>query len=273
MPEEKSPPNTDKEKKVDPELTQIGESEELLTEEPAVSEKPLITEEITEEIPEELKAIMLKKGYKSLDEVTKALEHLEKKNTELSKDVRIQSMSPAFVPERPRDPKPEVKHPELTEDPANMTKEELNAHMVKEREATRTELDYEYNQREKDKEYKRYYTEAINLASENPEEFERLRPTMHRLSGQHPHASLVQLRDEARKVEEERETRDTDRMFERKFGKDVDPDRLKALLAKARPVPITLSSGGGQGALTSEDKKKADAEAIKHIKEADLFEA
>ncbi|MCK4827148.1 hypothetical protein KA005_66065 [bacterium] len=273
MPEEKSPPITDPEKKkVDPTLTQIGEGEELLTEEPAVSDEPPITEKVAEEIPEELKAIMVKKGWKNLDEVTTALESHEKKITELSKDVRIQSMSPAFAPERPRDPKPEITYPKLPDDPANMTKEELDAHMAKEREATKTEMAYEYDQVEKSKEYKRYYAEMYNLAKENPGEFERLRPTMTQLSYQHPHASLVQLRDEARRVSEEREGRDADRMFERKFGKDVDPDKLKVLLAKARPAPLSISPGGGQGTLTEDEKKKADAEALKRIKEADMYE-
>lgn len=273
MPEEKSPPITDPEKKkVDPTLTQIGEGEELLTEEPAVSEELPITEKVAEEIPEELKAIMVKKGWKNLDEVTTALESHEKKITELSKDVRIQSMSPTFAPERPRDPAPEIKYPTMPDEPANMTKEEFDKYQKERDVAVKTEMAFEYTQAEKDKEYKRYYAEMYNLAKENPGEFERLRPTMTQLSYQHPHASLVQLRDEARRVSEEREGRDADRMFERKFGTDVDPDKLKVLLAKARPVPLSASPGGDQGTLTEDEKKKADAEALKRIKEADMYE-
>lgn len=274
MPEEKSPPITDTEKKkVDPTLTQIGEGEDLLTEEPAVSEEPPITEIATEEIPEELKAIMVKKGWKDLNEVSKALESHEKKITELSKDARIQSMSPAYAPERPRDPVPEIKYPEMPDDPANLTKEEFNKYQKERDDAVKTEMAYAYGQAEKDKDYKRYYAEAYSMAREDPEEFERLRPTMHQLSFQHPQASLGQLRDEARKVNEEKENRDADRMFKRKFGEEVDPDKLKVLLAKARPAPISVSSGGGQGTLTVEEKKKADADVLKRIKEADIYDS
>ena len=273
MPEEKKvPPITDKDPNADPTLTQIGEGEELLTEEPAVSKEPPIKEKVEGEIPEELKAIMVKKGWKDLDEVTTALENLEKKNTELSQDVRIQSMAPAFIPERPRDPMPEIKHPEMPDDPANMTKDELATHLKERDVATKTEIAYEYDQIEKAKEYKRSYSEMHALARENPEEFERLRPTMRDLSYQHPHATLPQLRDAARLEEEKRINRDADTMFEKTFGKDVDRDKLKVLISKARPASLSTSAGGGQGAVVDENKKKADAEAIKNILGADISE-
>lgn len=245
-------------------LPKIGEGGELLTEEP----KPLEPGEISPELQE----LMTKKGFKDVGDLAKALNESEKKITELSQDARLRSMIPTETPARVREKMPNFEIPELTDDPANMTKEELNAHLAKQAEAVEKKLRWEYGEAEKDRQHERLAQDVVRLAREEPEDFVRLRNTMRELSTypQYKNASVDTLFKDAKRYETEGMEKRKEDVLKSVGLEGEDIPAIKALLAKTRPG--SLSSGPGANPNVGGTGKLKDSQIIQNILGADMLD-
>jgi hypothetical protein len=185
----------------------------------------------------------VKKGYKSAADIVKDLERLEQQNTKLSQELRVSKMQTTLPPQRPmagpeptrRGPRPTDPY-ELVQDPVKFNKflDEYGAE-VEERTYNRVRKEAT------DKEYDAAYRKAQALIAKDPEKFERLRPIMHQMSLSEPNADLDDLYARA----EVKRQADIEELRKEVLG-DIDPDRLRVIAAKAKPVSLSSASGGGQ---------------------------
>lgn len=253
MPKTKDKPDTVKSEELDEQIIDdtkdipdMGTGEEL-SEEPSEEEPSKVSDiEVAEEdIPDEVKVLMKKKGYKTLNELGKALEDSERKTTKLEQEQRLTSLLPVDVPVRAKTQREEVVYPQPEKDPMDMSKEEYQEFRKKEREAVKQEMRNEYLDAEEDKEYRATYTKAVTRINKDPDKFVRLKPIMSDLSRQHPNANFDQLYEAADKLEEDYSRQRKESVAKELFGEDVDIDKLKTVLSKVRPGIISGASGSG----------------------------
>lgn len=244
-------------------IPDMGAGEEL-SEEPSGEETSEVSDiEVAKEgIPDDVKALMKKKGYKTLDELGKAMEASEKKLTKLEQEQRLTSLLPVNVPARPRTQREPIEYPEPDKDPMDMSKEEYQDFRKKEREAVKQEMRNEYLDAEEEKEYRKVYTQAVKKIDKDPDKFVRLKPIMNDLRLQHPNANFDQLYEAADKLEDDYARRRKEQISE-EIGMDV--DELKTVLGKVRPAVISGASGAGAesaSGLSLEEKEKKVKDAI-----------
>jgi len=203
----------------------------------------------------ELHDVAVKKGYKSVADIVKALEGLEQQNTRLSQELRVSKLQATLPPPRPmggpeptrRSPRPTDPY-ELVQDPAKFNK------FLDEYDAAIEERVYNRVHKEStDKEYDMAYRKAQALIAKDPEKFERLRPIMHQMSLSEPNADLDDLYARA----EIKRQADIVEIRKEAFG-DIDMDRLKVIAAKAKPAGISGASGGGQQTAGGAGSKTAE---------------
>jgi hypothetical protein len=271
-----TPPDTDKEEE--------GLEEGLIddtSDVPDMGEGEVVEEEVTEEgeptptpdkdkleegeASEKLQEFMKKKGLKSLDEVATVLSESEKRTTQLEQERRLSSLLPQNIPPRPKTQRQVKEIPKLTEDPVDMSKEDLEKYLRERDAAVEDRLTAKYEDAEADKEYNKAYAQASRLINKDPEKFERLKPIMANLHGQYENATFEQLYDAADGLEEQVE-KERKASLSRDLGLNQgDLDNLKALVGKARPAKISgATSAGGEG-MTERGKK-----SIKKLKD-DIF--
>lgn len=231
----------------------IGEGEELVEEvgEGKDPSLPITGEGEEEKLTPELEALMKKKGFKDTTELAKAYEASERKQTELESEKRLRTLSQ--IPTRQRTPRQPIERPVITKDPYDMTQEELNAHNKALADAIKDELRVEYEEEKKDIEYRKGYVETMKVVNEDPERFERLKPTLANLHRQYPEATLAELMPVANEVEKTEKLKRKDEFIKEVFGPDADVDKIKTLIPKVRG-PAVIAGGVGAGALNAGTK-------------------
>jgi len=250
----------------------IGEGEELVEEVSGGTETspPITGEGEAEKLTPELEALMKKKGFKDTSELAKAYEASERKQTELESEKRLRTLGQ--IPVRQRTPRQPIERPVLTKDPYDMTQEELNKHNQKLADAIKDELRVEYEEELKDQEYRKGYIETMKVVNEDPERFERLKPTLANLHRQYPEAPLSELMPVAEGVEKTEKLKRKDEFVKEVFGPDADVEKIKTLIPRLRG-PATIASGVGAGALnagTKTDKAKMEDKIWANIAKSDM---
>jgi len=275
MPEDKVKESPVKDKTLgltDDEPPIIGEGEELVEEGKEGDETlPPITDEGKEEkLTPELEALMKKKGFKDTSELAKAYEASERKQTELESEKRLRTLGQ--IPVRQRTPRQPIERPVLTKDPYDMTQEELNKHNQKLADAIKDELRVEYEEELKDQEYRKGYIETMKVVNEDPERFERLKPTLANLHRQYPEAPLSELMPVAEGVEKTEKLKRKDEFVKEVFGPDADVEKIKTLIPRLRG-PATIAGGVGAGALNAgikTEKAKMEDKIWDNIAKSDM---
>lgn len=251
-------PDKDKSLELEEEpISEMGKGEEVPESEEEGTPSPPDKEKVEEvDVPEPLRDIMLKKGFKTLEELAESYKNQETKITEQSKDARLSRLTfPSTVPPRPgAKDRSEFKIPEPEKDPYQMSKEEFADHIGK----VVSVVKAEQKELEADREWNAKYAEAISIIAEDPKKFERLRPIVADLYRQHPGHSLRNYMVEAERLEKEYKTEQKKAVLE-DIGLDPeDIPKLKTILGKTRMPRISETSAAtGGGTLTKEQKEEA----------------
>lgn len=191
------------------------------------------------------------KGFKSADELVKSHESLEKKQTDLTRDARLNRLGGPYVPA------PAVERPA-----GSLTREKIEipddpSELLYDKEKFKTFLDNYGNQVEArtlekvdahlgQQEEQRILAEYNSLLSEDPDKFEKLRPMMFQLSKRYPNAAMQDLYAEADVHYQKQKKEASSELLKDVFGPDVDASKIKTLVSKMKPATISSSSGGGQ---------------------------
>ena len=251
MPEEKKieSPDTDKTLELtDDKLPDMGKGEELVEEK--VGEG---TEE--EKLSPELEATMKRKGFKTPDELAKAYDASEKRQTELEKDARLKSLMPSGIPERPKTEREFTPYPELEKEPIDMSKAEFEAYQGQREKAHDERLIAKYEDAEADKKWKRDHEEVMRVVNKDPTRFEEIKPQLRTLHQRYPDAPLEEIYPMADEMEKEQSKKRGDKFLKDTFGADADIDKLKTVISRVRPPVIADATGTkGSGKQKPEDK-------------------
>lgn len=203
----------------------------------------------------ETQEYLKRKGFKSADELVKSHASLEKKQTESAREARLNRLSGLGVPVvQTGDVRPagtvsrEREKIEIPDDPSELLydKEKFTSFLDRYgKEVEQRTLDKVEAHLGKQEEQK-IVADYNELLRKDPEKFEKLRPTMFQLSKRYPDATLHDIYDEAEAIFEEEKKKASDELLRDTFGPDVDRDKLKTLVAKAKPAQISVGAGGGQ---------------------------
>lgn len=252
----KDPPDIGKGSEVEAgsETPEIGKGEELesLDEFDETIVSPDIGEGTGGPLSAETQEYLKNKGFKSADDLVKSHEGLEKRQTEVARDNRLNRLTGAFnIPpqtqERPAGTlaREEV---EIPEDPSELLydKDKFKNFIDKYGRHVEAKTLERVDQHLSRQEEQRILTEYNEVLSKDPEKFERLRPTMFQLTKRYPNASMQDLYDEADTLYANQKKKASDELLTDTFGPDVDKDKLKTLVSKMKPAAISTGSGGGQ---------------------------
>lgn len=236
------------------ETPEIGKGEELVPEDEfdETVVPPDIGEGTAGSLSTETQEYLKSKGFKDADDLVKSHEGLEKRQTELARDNRLNRLTGAFNVPASTEVRPEGsltrEKIEIPDDPSELLydKEKFTKFLDKygaEVEArTLTKVDAHLGKQEEN----RILAEYNSVLSKDPEKFEKLRPTMFNLTKRYPNASMQDLYDEADSIFTDQKEKASDEFLKDTFGQDVDKDKLKTIASKIRPAAISAGSGGGQ---------------------------
>lgn len=249
-------------------VPKMDEAEELTAgEEGKTAKSPDKEKEEAVALTPEILEVMKKKGFKDVSQLAEAYKSSEKKITELEKDARLQSLTPETIPQRPRVQREVEVMPELTKDPMDMTKEELNEYMTKREKAFESKIKGEYVDSRADENWNREYNEAYEKIKTDPDRFVELRPIMKGLYERNPRANIHQLWNAADKIEKEDSRKRTEKIKRDLGFEGVDTEKFKILIGKGRPGVISGATGGGEvikggKPKTKEEREKAVKDSI-----------
>ncbi len=242
-------------------VPKMDEAEELTAgEEGKPAESPDKEKEEAVALTPEILEVMKKKGFKDVSQLAEAYKSSEKKITELEKNARLQSLTPEMIPQRPRVEREVEQVPELTKDPMDMSKEELNEYMTQREKAFESKIKGEYVDSRADENWNREYSEAYEKIGTDPDRFVELRPIMKELYGRYPKANIHQLWDAADKIEKEDSQKRTEKIKKDLGFEGVDTEKFKILIGKGRPGVISDAPGGGGVAKGGKPKTKEERE-------------
>lgn len=252
----KEPPDIGKGSEVEAgsETPEIGKGEELVPEDEF--DDTIVSPDIGEgtggPLSAETQEYLKNKGFKGTDDLVKSHEGLEKRQTEVARDNRLNRLTGAFniPPQTQERPAGAVtrKKIEIPDDPSELLYDKekfktfLDSYGAEVKASTLEEVDAHLGKQEE----QRILAEYNDVLSKDPEKFEKLRPTMFNLSKRFPNASMKDLYDEADAVYAEQKKRASSELLTDAFGPDVDQDKLKTLVSKMKPAAISTGSGGGQ---------------------------
>jgi hypothetical protein len=198
----------------------------------------------------DLEALLREKGLKSPADLTNFVKNLEKRNTELGQEVRTMRVATMFPPPSagPAPARTERKTLQIPEDPSELftDRDKFKTFIGQADEVSRANARADFEEENAKREYARLYQQAVVKATENPEEFERLRQRMVRLS-QTPgwaNEGLDRIYSKAKEEELEDKKRQLEEIKSSLFG-DVDLDQLRAVLGKTRTGQISTAGGAG----------------------------
>jgi hypothetical protein len=224
-----------------------------------------------------LQSFMQKKGIKDIVALVDLTADLESKNTKLGQDVqRLSAVTQAPLGEPGGFSTSRVR-PQLPEKDEDIPLPENLIELVTDRGKLQTLMKSvkkmardEYEQGRQAEEVDSHREEVARKQAENPEKFEELRPTMFELAGKFPTLRIDQLYAMAEKRVVDKDKALIDK-FKTALGLDnVDTAKLKDVLKRARVAPIS-SGTGRQVDIPESEKKKADAELLTAIANADKY--
>lgn len=252
----KEPPEIGKGSKIDDgsKPPEIGKGEELVPEDEF--DETIVPPDTGEgtggPLSAETQEYLKSKGFKDPDDLVKSHESLEKRQTELARDNRLNRLTGAFIPQAQAETRPAGsltrEKIEIPEDPSELLydKEKFTTFLDKYGAEVEARTLDKVNVRLGNQEEQRILAEYNSVLQKDPEKFERLRPTMFQLTKRYPNASMQDLYDEADGIYEGQKKKASDELLEDAFGPDVDKDKLKTLVSKMKPAAISTGSGGGQ---------------------------
>jgi hypothetical protein len=220
----------------------------------------------------DLAALYREKGFKSPAELRNFVKNLEKSNTELGQENRTLRLATSFPPpaQVQAPVRTERKVLQIPEDPSELfTDREKFVGFIKQAdEVSRANARADFQEEQDKREYAKMYQKAVKKAAQNPEEFERLRPRMVRLS-QTPgwtDADLDDIYNRAKEEEIEEKRRHVEEVQAGLGLTTEDLDRIRAILGKTRTGQISTAGGGGIPGTgipsTEEERKKAIRDEI-----------
>lgn len=225
---------------------------------------------------EKIRQYMVKKGITDIGKVIDLASDLESKNTKLAQDVQRLSAVTRFpiLGEDVAAGDQFGRHVELDDDleiPENpielvTDKAKLRAFAQKLEDRAVAKV----TQREQGRSLANAKEQVRVKMAENPEEFEKLRPTMLTLSRQYPGANLDQLYDGA-KTQYSADRKSLVEEIRRELGlTGVETEKIKAIVGRVRQAPISSGSGVQvTPAVTKEQKEGADL--LKAIATSDKY--
>jgi len=253
----------------------IGQGEEI-TGEPGGDKTPSPGKGQDEAL-DKLQKLMEKKGFKDVGALVDSYGNLEARNTQLGSDVRKQSFisPPQNIPQAPSPV--DVSDFEIPDDMAEIITDkgklkDLMGNFAKEvQKRTLQGVNADYNQR---RSVELYNEAAQKIETEGVEKFHKLRPAMRELAAEpeYRNANFNQLWSAAeRKQKEDRGGLITE--LKKELGMDdIDKDKLKTLVSKLRPAPVSdASGGGGENIIEGKGKEEDDAAFAKRIVNAEFL--
>lgn len=221
-----------------------------------------------------LETFLKEKGLRTADDLVNYARNIEKKNTELGNKNRLYEVASMFpspqavapAARTQRKPIPKVDDPtELFTD-----RDKLGSFLTDYSDAVRTNTRADIEEEQARESYAKLWQQAVQKASENPEEFQRLRPRMLELSRTQAfsHASLDDLYARAKQEEAENWQRGIEQIKQALFP-GVDLSQLTAALPKARSGQISTAGGTGERLsrpMTREEAEKAIRDGILNAK-------
>ncbi len=226
-------------------------------------------------------ALMRKKGLKSAADVAAYVENLERRNTELSQDVRRAQISQILPVNQPPTRQPGnggIPDFELPEDAMELVSDKSKWAKFKETLRKRDEAIVSNVRREIDEENLNRekavaMAEVQDLIAENPRLFQKLRTTMIDLSNnpRFARASVRQLYDSAKKIYDQSRKEDIEELKADLGLSGIPADQMRAGVPRANQIRLSQSSAaagarGGQAQAPLTEKEKA----IKAIKQGIL---
>ena len=265
----KESPDSDKTLELtDDKPAKMGEGEELVKGKEGEETTASITEQAEEEkLSPELEELMKKKGFKDLGEFAKAYEASEKKQTELEKDARLRSLTE--VPPRPKAERTFTEVPALTKDPYDMSKEEFDAYQGQREKAVEQRLVARYEDAEADKKWDREYRETMAVVNKDPKRFGEIKPQLQELHAKYPDAPMSEIYPVADEMEKAQSQSNRDKFIRDTFGANVDVDKLKTIVSKARPAIVSDAGGTGATNIAKAGEQKAVEMIWSGIEKAD----
>lgn len=211
-----------------------------------------------------LRDVMVQKGFNDVRQLLDWAKKLEKSNTELSQRAQRLGSIPGFSPQFPNIPMPgqapqvpqvggDKRWLKLPDNPVEILqdKETFARFLSQFEESVQEKLIREYEQREWNKKYAEMGRRINEIKNREPDEFEKLRPIMLEITNANPYIDDVDyVYNQAKKVYEDRKRSQVSEL-KRELGlNDVPLDRLKAVISRVRPAPISSGDGGNPSITT-----------------------
>jgi len=219
-----------------------------------------------------LKETLVKRGFKSVDELVDSYLEQESKATKLREDVDRLSFQPPPVMPSPEQVFPEDRTGDdlegvtFPDDPGDVLLDREKGRKFLQDAALAISRNVEGRLEKKNRVEKAraMYAETVKYIQKDPQKFEQLRPTMVQLAQRYPNASIKELYGEAERMQSDSLKAQADALRKEVFG-DIPPERIQALLSKANPAHI---AGGGTSGGTGQDLHLSEQQKIeKEIKQ------
>lgn len=214
----------------------------------------------------EIESLMRERGLKSSADLVSLFKNQERKITELGNQNRIMQMVRTFPPPAATQASARVeqKEVEFPDDPSEFLtdREKYKAHVKQVMEVARQNALVDFQEQQRQQNYGKLYRQALVKLSENPEEFERLRPRMVGLSQGQDYDDLDTLYNQAKSQDLEDKRRQLDESLAAIGLSRTDIDQIKGMLGKTRMGQISTAGGGGSPVTGGPDSVKEKEKAI-----------